>query len=153
MNPPIPFKNPVLSLSPEDTTRTTITLSNHVISAIGHVHTKAGVVPTTINILLEKLIHELERNGITQYDPGVYELCITKLCIILPVAKRPDGSTAGVAGSGESNHAPQTPGGNDGRGTSPVVQSTAGQHAGADANVPSRKRRGKKGSDGQSPTA
>lgn len=151
--PPTPFRNPVLDCKPEDTTRTTIVLSNRVLAAISNLHTKAGVVGITINLLLEKLVNELERNGIDQYDPGVYELCITRLAILLPVARRPDGSIAGAPGGGQSNHAAEAPHGNDGQGTGGVVNPAKGPHAGADLGVAPRKRRGKKDQQGQGTTA
>jgi hypothetical protein len=85
------FENPVLVVDEVDRTRTTLVLDNKIKAAIERVHTKHGVINTTINIILQKLVHELERHNITSYDPGTYERAIIDCSVILGGLPAADG--------------------------------------------------------------
>lgn len=84
MNNPV-FQNPYddTRLTPGDSTvRTTVLVSEKAKSQIARVHSRSGTLQTTVNILLDKLTHELERIELTKYDPDAYERAVGRCTII-----------------------------------------------------------------------
>ncbi len=78
----ITFENPYINVPPAERTRTTIDIANMDLSKLKRVH-PGTIVQTTINILIRKLVDELERNGITEYAPDEYELAVANCSIAL----------------------------------------------------------------------
>jgi hypothetical protein len=97
---------------------------------------------TTFGILFTKLIHELKRNNITEYDPARYRTAIGGLTITLGQTERTN--DPGRAGSPPSlSNAHQSDSRDDGRGVAAVPQPAQAAPS-VDAGItipPKRKRR------------
>jgi len=89
------------------TLRTSIVYPASVIAALSALRCRPGTAQTTVNILLIKLTDELKRNGITSYDPEVYERAIADCTIVLGGSVV--GTPAGTIGASPA----ETPVGND----------------------------------------
>ena len=126
------FTNPYLSVPDTDCTRTTILIPFAVSARMKRYEPKTGVRQTTISILLEKLLHELESNSnIQPGDRYGYQAAVADCSIVLNSGKR---SPAPVASNGDKPVKPaKTPRGNDGRRTKPLALPTQGSQQPADA--------------------
>ncbi len=119
------FSNPYDSVPPTERTRSTLVLPNQVLARIRQVHPKGGIIQTTISILIEKLIYELDRANITDYDPGRYESAVLGARIVLGFTAPTGGGIQRSPVTGPATEpgpvvASETSKGNDGRGTIPV---------------------------------
>jgi hypothetical protein len=114
-----PFKNPYDGMANDDLLRTTILVSRKAHGELFQVRPQTGTLQTTINILIDKFTNELKRNGITSYEPELYERACADCTIIL-------GGTVGVptSGPGVPDSTIKTPSGDDRRRTKPVARRT-----------------------------
>lgn len=79
------FQNPYLDLPENDQVRTTMLLGRHDHNRIKILGGSRGVVQTTVNILIAKLCHELDRIFTPgAYAPGDYQQLIARCSIVLP---------------------------------------------------------------------
>lgn len=149
--PPSQFLNPYEHISADDMLhRTTIQFSKRAYERIRRVKPQAGVLQTTINILLSKLINELDKRPdlSDSYNPDAYDFAVANCSITL----------GGSAGSPTSNilqrsSTPLPPNGmlafipsqaahrNDGPGASPVAQQAARPQEPANAGSNTKKQR------------
>lgn len=139
---PNPFINPWKDLSREDLLKTTVDVSRDTMSKISRVHSKQGVLQTTIYLLITKLTHELELHGITEYDPAAYERGVAGCRLILDLPGR---STIAVPATEQLSDRPaEAVSGNDGPRTAELAPAPAGPSAAPDTNVAPSKRSGKR---------
>ncbi len=77
------FTNPYEGLPCAQRTRTTIDVATRDKAFLDSLHGRKGTIQTTINILVQKTIHELRRNNITSYDPDAFESAIAGVVVVL----------------------------------------------------------------------
>lgn len=118
------FSNPWKELSKDALLKTTVDVSRDLISDIVRVHSKQGVLQTTIYLLLTKLVDELKRNDLTEYDPAAYELGVAGCTITFHLPQR---SAANVPAAGQQlDGTAKATSGNDGPGSNGLAQSNEG---------------------------
>jgi len=77
------FIDPYVNLNPDQRHRTTIDISGEVKGKISAIRPQRGTLQTTLNILLDKLTHELTNAGITEYNPALYEQAVADSAVVL----------------------------------------------------------------------
>src|ERR1035441_269997 len=77
------YENPYLSTLSREQHRTTIIKPKRLMARLQSVHPQAGVLQTTINILLFKLENELTRLNLTTYDSATFEYAVANATLVL----------------------------------------------------------------------
>lgn len=117
MNNELEITDPFLDVPRRNKTRTTIMVPNTIISRIKRVDPKTGVLQSTINVLLDKLANELDRNRLNEYDRESYAFGLVHSSLTLarrsPAINSPSGSVTSLTVQASS--------GDDGRRTSSVA--------------------------------
>ena len=85
MNNELTFDNPYESTPPAELLRTTIEIDRKAHGRLYRCRSKKGTLQTTLNILLDRLIQQLDKHGINEYDPERYEHAVSNLSINLGV--------------------------------------------------------------------
>ena len=79
----LPFLNPWCSLPKDQIHRNSLEVAKEYNEKILQICPKTGVIRTTINLLLKKLVDELERSNITSYAPDDYAFAVANCTITL----------------------------------------------------------------------
>jgi hypothetical protein len=135
-----PFKNPCETVEPgDDYHRTTFVTTKKVQHRIDGYRLRKGTLQTTANILIDKLLNELRRSNLSEYDPDRYEVAVANATVRLP-----DDYYTGST-SPNTEPATETPRGNDGRGVATVARVDTGTPAVAPnpARTPKASKSGK----------
>jgi hypothetical protein len=113
------FVDPWEDLVKTEKTRTTIEVSNRARADLQAVYPKKGVLQITINLLIEKLVNELKRTGLTSYSPEQYERALAGTQLALGGCQyvvAPDGKLGLIVpGSVTPNSSDSTSGSTTGR--------------------------------------
>jgi hypothetical protein len=119
------YENQYLHCKPEDRIRTTFEPSLADVACLRSFDCKAGVLQTTLSILLSKLCHELRNYTISPGDWSAYQHAIVNCRIELDCD--PKRSPVAVPATRvKHTRARKTPKGHDNGGNSSVAQPTEG---------------------------
>ena len=139
------FPDPYHDLPAERCLRTSLVTDNEIGVRLNIIHRHRSTMQITLNILLQKLIHELDRIELTSYDPRRYERAVFNARLVLADDGHP------VAGSTEPPPPGKAVGGDDGPRTSVVEQAVPGHHdESTTPSVPSQGKFRKTGKKGKS---